>query len=61
MPRAMKCGKFINCKVDINIANKLDEYSQKTHIPKTAIVEMALSEYFKKADKRDNATKKISK
>ena len=48
MPRVPKKGEFINCKVSIDLIDKLNEYTQKTRIPKTAIVEMALEEYFKK-------------
>ena len=48
MPRVPKPGEFINCKVSIELIDQLNEYSKQTRIPKTAIVEMALEEYFKK-------------
>lgn len=56
MPRLPKKGEFINCKIDIELVKKLNDYSQKTRIPKTAIIEMALEDYFKKVtrDKKQN-------
>ena len=58
MPRAPKKGEFINCKVAIELVDKLNEYSEKTRIPKTAIVEMALSEYFEKVMPENKKQKK---
>lgn len=48
MARAKKNGEFINCKVRQDIADKLNAYSEKTMIPKTAIVEKAIAEYLNK-------------
>lgn len=48
MPRKPKPGEFINCKVSIDLIQKMNAYSEATRIPKTAIVEMALEEYLKK-------------
>lgn len=45
MPRAKKDGKFLNCYVDKEIFVKLEQYCEKTSIPKTAVVEKALSRY----------------
>jgi len=45
MPRAKKDGKFLNCYVDKGIFEKLAQYCEKTSIPKTSVVEKALSQY----------------
>lgn len=46
MSRQKKAGRFLNCYVKEEIIDQLDEYSKQTMIPKTAIVEKALSEFF---------------
>lgn len=53
MARAKKEGSFINCKIKSNIFNELNRYSEESLIPKTAIVEKALEEYFKKIKERE--------
>lgn len=53
MARAKKNGEFVNCKVRQDIADRLNAYSEKTMIPKTAIVEKAIEEYLNRA-KTDN-------
>lgn len=58
MPRAKKDGKFLNCYVDKEILEKLEQYCEKTSIPKTAIVEMALKEYLNKVDPVKNTKEK---
>lgn len=50
MARAKKNGEFVNCKVRQDIADKLNAYSEKTMIPKTAIVEKAIEEYLNKIE-----------
>ena len=45
MPRTKKDGKFLNCYVDKEILEKLERYCGKTSIPKTSVVEKALSQY----------------
>lgn len=50
MARAKKNGEFVNCKVRQGIADKLNAYSEKTMIPKTAIVEKAIEEYLNKIE-----------
>lgn len=46
MPRPPKKGKFMNFKLDADIATKLEEYSEQSMIPKTRIVEKALKDFF---------------
>lgn len=58
MARAKKNGEFVNCKIRQDIADKLNAYSEKTMIPKTAIVEKAIEEYLNKID---HSSKKSSK
>ena len=56
MPRAKKDGKFLNCYVDKEILEKLEQYCEKTSIPKTSVVEKALSQYLirQKSEKHQN-------
>lgn len=41
-------------RLNKEIGNKLDKYSEVSHIPKTVIVELALEEYLNKVLKEDN-------
>lgn len=47
MARAKKEGnyRFLNVSIEEDVLHLLDQYSEKTHIPKNAITEMALREY----------------
>ncbi len=45
MPRAKKDGKFFNCYLDREILEKLEWYCERTSVPKTSVVEKALSQY----------------
>ena len=49
MARAKREGNFhfLNVKINDDIMQKLDAYSEQTRIPKNAITEMALVEYLK--------------
>ena len=59
MARARKEGSYLNAKLPTEIIERVSAYSEKTRIPKTAIVEMALKEYLDKVDpvKRRKDTK----
>ncbi|MCR4586149.1 MAG: ribbon-helix-helix domain-containing protein [Lachnospiraceae bacterium] len=46
MARAKKDGKFFNCYIKQDLWEKITEYSEVTRLPKTAIVEKALEDYF---------------
>ena len=46
MSRQKKAGRFLNCYVKEEIIDQLDMYSSESMIPKTSIVEKALSEFF---------------
>ena len=50
MSRDKKQGefRFLNVNLPVELLDKLDEYSEKTRIPKVAITEMALKEYLEK-------------
>ena len=60
MARVKKEGKFryLNVSMPEELLQRLDKYSEKSRIPKTAITEMALEEYLdkvflsKKTDKK---------
>lgn len=45
MPRAKKDGRYVNIYMEKPLADTLERYSAETHIPKTAIIEMAVREY----------------
>ena len=48
MARPRKEGSYLNAKLPTEIIERVSEYSDRTRIPKTAIVEMALKEYLDK-------------
>ena len=48
MPRPRREGRFLNAKIAPDIFALVEQYSEETRIPKTAIVEMALKEFFQK-------------
>ena len=45
MARERKDGEFVNVKVRQDIADRLNQYTKDSMIPKTAIVEKAIEEY----------------
>lgn len=45
MPRAVKDYKVLNCKIDREVAELLDTFSERTGVSKTAAVERALKKY----------------
>lgn len=51
MSRKPKDYKYLNIKLDASISKTLQKLSEDTRIPKTAIVERALLEYFKNYSK----------
>ena len=50
MPRPKKDGKFINFYAKKELIDRLDKYSEKSMVSKTAILEKALEEYLDKVD-----------
>ena len=40
-----KESKIVSLSLDLKILEKLDSYSKRTYIPKTKVVELALSKY----------------
>ncbi len=61
MPRAKKDGKFLNCYVDKEILEKLEQYCEKTSIPKTSVVEKALSQYLMQFEALMDKKKRIDR
>lgn len=57
MPRQKKDGKVINYYVRKDLVDRLDVYSEKSMIPKTSIIEVALKEYLDKVDPEEIKTK----
>ncbi len=45
MARERKDGEFVNVKVRQDIADRLNQYTKESMIPKTALVEKAIEEY----------------
>lgn len=45
MARERKDGEFVNVKVRQDIADRLNQYTKDSMIPKTSIVEKAIEEY----------------
>ena len=58
MARPAKDGKFMNFKIDLEIAEALEKYSEESMIPKTRIVEKALKEYLALACKNTPPSRK---
>lgn len=52
MAKPKKDGKFINCYVRSDIVETLDKLSKQTMMSKTAILEMALTDYFQKIKRK---------
>ena len=48
MAREQKDGRFLNCKLPGTLMDKLAAYHQDSRVPKTAVVEIALTEYLDK-------------
>ena len=48
MARERKDGEFVNVKVRQDIADRLNQYTKESMIPKTALVEKAIEEYLDK-------------
>ena len=46
MARAKKDGHFLNCYIKQELWDEITRYSEETRIPKTAIVEKALEDFF---------------
>lgn len=51
MARANKEYKNLNCKIDKEISDLLEQFTEKTRMSKTATVEQALKEYIEKYNK----------
>lgn len=54
MPRAKKDGKYVNCYVKRELVDRLEAYSEKTLIPKTSVIEVALEQYLDKIEIQDS-------
>ena len=48
MPRQKKDGKYINIYMQRSLVEAIEEYSDQTMIPKTAILEKAVREYLER-------------
>lgn len=55
MSRAKKDGlyRYLNVNLPDKLLQRLDEYSEKSRLPKNAITEMALREYLNKKKSND--------
>lgn len=61
MGRPKKEGEYIplNVKLPKELVERLDEYSEKTKIPKTGVTELALTEYLEKHDNKSFIDSKL--
>lgn len=59
MAREKKEGRFLNAKLPLDLINRVDAYSNKTRIPKTAIAELALREYLDRVAPEKTSEKRI--
>lgn len=50
MPRPKKDGKYVNFYARKDLMDRLEEYSEKTMIPKTALLEKALEDYLERVE-----------
>ena len=46
MARKKKDGHFLTCYLSQTLFDKLTEYSEKSMMPKTSVIETALKKYF---------------
>ncbi len=60
MPRMPKKGIYMNFKLENSIVEQLNRYSEETMIPKTRIVEKALSEFFENEDKKHGEKQRVT-
>jgi len=51
MARSNKEYKNLNCKIDKEVSDLLEQFIEKTRMSKTATVEQALKEYIEKYNK----------
>ena len=51
MTRSPKAFKNLNCKIDKEISDLLEQFISKTRMSKTATVEQALKEYIERYNK----------
>ena len=59
MARPKKEGNFINCKLKLEIYERLNKYSEESMIPKTSIVEKALEDYLNQVSPKKGRKKKV--
>ena len=59
MARKKKDGHFLTCYLSQTLFDKLTEYSEKSMMPKTSVIETALKKYFDEIslnEKHDKST-----
>lgn len=59
MPRMPKKGTYMNFKLDSFVVEQLNRYSEETMIPKTRIVEKALSDFFENENKKHGEKQRV--
>lgn len=50
MSRPRKEGKFVNAYIKKDLVDRMENYSESSFMPKTAILELALQEYLDKVE-----------
>lgn len=54
MAREKKIGRPVSFKLDLEICDRLNAYSEESGVPKTKIVERALDKYLAEKSKEDS-------
>ena len=52
-----KDSKVTSFSLDVKVIDRMNEYSKKTFVPKTKIIEQAVTEYLNKMEKISNSNK----
>lgn len=50
-----KESKIVSFSLDLKVLEKLDSYSKNTYVPKTKVVELALSKYIDDMEKKEGS------
>lgn len=55
-----KDSKIVSFSLDMKVLEKLDDYSNKTYVPKTKVVELAVSKYIDDITNKQKKSEEIN-
>lgn len=55
-----KDSKVVSFSLDMKVLEKLDDYSNKTYVPKTKVVELAVSKYIDDITNKQKKSEEIN-